>query len=492
MAATDGTEEVTDGKIVLGFTLGKVLGRGGFGFVKEASLNDNHYAMKVLIKGEDWSEMDDKMVRGEIEIMQQLEHPNIVRVFKHVMNGKYPKGDGEEDCVIIVMELARGGNLFDILFFTDGFNEEISRTYFKQLISAVAEMHKHNITHRDIKPQNTLLDENFNLKICDFGLSKQTDGASLMTTQAGTKTFQAPEIIMGRQYDKGVDVFAIGVMLFLMLTGGEPPFRSASSEDKWFKCIAAEKPEKFWKKQKKSRRKIAGISADPEQAEELFLNMVSYQPTLRYTIEQCEAHQWTLGPTIVGAQLTEVMRQIVDETLQKKREDPNSQPEMSEKVRAMGDVLDRLNIAPVGDHFVLGYTYTVDADHPYDAFSGVQNYCLEKNLITDVDEIKFDEENFIMNFQMRFKDQTCARFEICCYKETEGGQDLISFNKKNDKFEHQTAANVFLRNLVGSVAEHLGQLHHKEFSKTTYDANTLEDLENHFNSLEKEKDVATN
>ena len=67
-----------------------------------------------------------------------------------------------------------------------------------QLTSALKEMHDKGIAHRDIKPENTILDSNFNMKICDFGLSKQTDGNSLMQTNAGTLPFQAPEIICGR------------------------------------------------------------------------------------------------------------------------------------------------------------------------------------------------------------------------------------------------------------------------------------------------------
>lgn len=482
MAASD--------KEVYGFQLGKVLGRGGFGFVKEATLNDNEYAMKVLIKDESWSALDDQMVRTEIEIMKTLNHPNIIKVFKEIMNGKYPRDDGtEKDCVIIVMELARGGNLFDILYFTDGFNEDVSRTYFKQLISAVGAMHEKNITHRDIKPQNTLLDANFNLKICDFGLSKQTDGASLMSTQAGTRTFQAPEIIMGRKYDKGVDVFAIGVMLFLMLTGGSPPFRCASVEDKWFKCIAAGKPEKFWKKQKKAKDKIAQVAgANAEAATDLFLNMIQYQPTQRFDIEACENHEWTNGTTVEGAELTEIMKQIVNETMEKKRADPNSDVQVSERVRAMGNNLDFTLTPPVADHFVLGYTYYVDSEHPYRAFQAVQTYCTKDNLL-ELDEIKFDEENFVMNFLVKFADKTQAHFVISCYREVEDGPDLISFNKGNSTFDHQTAANVFLRNLLSGLSSHLGTLHVKQdLARTTYNADVLSDLDNHFNSL----DLATN
>merc|ERR1719492_669669 len=104
--------------------------------------------------------------------MEQLDHPNIVKIFKKEYNAQYPKTDGSTSpCVVLVMELCEGGNLFDVLYFTDGFSKEICRTYFQQLMSAVSHMHEKGICHRDLKPQNTLLDANMNFKICDFGLS---------------------------------------------------------------------------------------------------------------------------------------------------------------------------------------------------------------------------------------------------------------------------------------------------------------------------------
>jgi len=282
-------------KEVMGFKLGQVLGRGAFGFVKEASLNENTYAMKVLIKGSSgWNANEEETVNKEIEIMTKLDHPHIIKIVSHSMNASYPREGGAEDCAIIVMELARV-NLFDILYFTDGFSEEITRTYLTQLVDAIGYMHGQGIAHRDIKPQNTLLDENFNLKICGFGLSKETDGHSLMHTNAGTLPFQAPEMLMSRPYDFGVDVFALGVMFFLMLTGGIPPFLSAATTDKCFKYIAGKCPERFWKKHKKAAKRIKKTCGGEEEmrlAVELFFSMCAYQPTERATITDCAAHEW--------------------------------------------------------------------------------------------------------------------------------------------------------------------------------------------------------
>jgi len=310
-------------KEVLGFKLGHVLGRGGFGFVKEAELNGKHYAMKVLTKGSSgWNSQEEEMVRAEIEIMKKLDHPRIIKVISHDMHGTYPRDGQNEECVIIVMELAEGGNLFDILFFTDGFSEDITRTYLGQLCDALKHMHDNKIAHRDIKPQNTLLDSDFNIKICDFGLSKQTDGASLMETRLGTIPFQAPEILMSRAYDYGVDVFALGVLFFLMLTGGVPPFKSASTEDKWFKCIAGKVPDKFWRRHKAAKKKIQNSSADFAVAAELFFWMCAYQPTERATIQDVAGHSWFNGPKKVGEDLVSVMKDVVNQAMTKKERRP--------------------------------------------------------------------------------------------------------------------------------------------------------------------------
>jgi len=466
-------------KTVMGFKLGQVLGRGGFGFVKEAELNGHHYAMKVLTKGsKGWNSTEEKMVRAEIEIMKKLEHPHIIKVIEHNMNGKYPRDDGpDEDCVIIVMELAQGGNLFDILFFTDGFEESITRTYLYQLTDAIASMHTKGIAHRDIKPQNTLLDSNYNIKICDFGLSKQTDNASLMQTRLGTLPFQAPELLMGREYDFGVDIFALGVLYFLMLTGGVPPFKSAVTTDKWFKCIAGKAQDKFWKRHKAAKKKImASCGAEGfDDAVQLFFWMCAYQPTERASIKNVADHVWLNKPKTEGAELAKTMKEVVNQAMIKKREDPEMNGQVSTRVRAMClSNMDMEAVAPPRvfegqDRFVPNFTYEIIAgteenQHPYVVFKSIEDFLLEVGL--EDDQVVFNPERFEMDVEAQFaaKDSESAKFKVLSYRE--GDANYISF-KKGDPSISQTGINLLIKKIIERHCQVLGEIKAVEFKPTT-------------------------
>jgi len=97
-------------------------------------------------------------------------------------------------------------------------------------------MHAMNIVHRDLKPENIMVDENLNIKIADFGLSTSHNIQSLNDFQ-GTKTYMAPELIEKRTYNgKKVDLFAIGVILFFLVTGIFP-FEAADKNDRYYKNL---------------------------------------------------------------------------------------------------------------------------------------------------------------------------------------------------------------------------------------------------------------
>eukprot|EP00493_Phyllostaurus_siculus_P027008 UN27354 len=147
----------------------------------------------------------------------------------------------------MVLELALGGELFDLLYYTGKLEEKVARTYFRQMIAGVEALHKLNIVHRDLKPQNLLLDKFYRLKLVDFGSSGALKKGELLKTYCGTHGFQAPELLLSKHYGPQVDMFSSGVILFIMLTG-YPPFKHATKDDTWFRCIAKNKPEQFWKK----------------------------------------------------------------------------------------------------------------------------------------------------------------------------------------------------------------------------------------------------
>ncbi len=123
-----------------------------------------------------------------------------------------------------VLELATGGELFEVLSQSGPFNENLTRYFALQLFSAMKFMHSKKIAHRDLKPENLLFDRNFNLKIADFGVSVQTCEGQKNETYAGTTQFyMAPEIFFRKKYEAvKTDVFSCGVILFMLMTCKAP------------------------------------------------------------------------------------------------------------------------------------------------------------------------------------------------------------------------------------------------------------------------------
>ena len=122
------------------------------------------------------------------------------------MKAKYPERDDQtapRDVMLLVLEYMSGGELFDILYYTNALSEVLARTYFHQLMAGVEALHSRHINHRDLKPQNLLLDKRYILKISDFGLSKimsPNEDGMMQTYKVGTRGYQSPEIILNKPY----------------------------------------------------------------------------------------------------------------------------------------------------------------------------------------------------------------------------------------------------------------------------------------------------
>ncbi|TVY31070.1 Sucrose non-fermenting protein kinase [Lachnellula hyalina] len=193
----------------------KTLGEGSFGKVKLAvhRVTNQQVALKIIARKKLISRDMAGRVEREIEYLQLLRHPHIIKLYTVI---KTPME------IIMVLEYA-GGELFDYIVQNGKMKENEARRFFQQIICAVEYCHRHKIVHRDLKPENLLLDENLNVKIADFGLSNIMTDGNFLKTSCGSPNYAAPEVINGKLYaGPEVDVWSCGVILYVLLVGRLP------------------------------------------------------------------------------------------------------------------------------------------------------------------------------------------------------------------------------------------------------------------------------
>ncbi|KAG8372175.1 hypothetical protein BUALT_Bualt12G0039100 [Buddleja alternifolia] len=197
------------------YKLGKILGIGAFGKVKLAvhTLTGVKVAIKILDR-HSIDNFEAEKVRREINIMRQLSHPHIVRLFEVI---ETPSN------VYVVMEYMNSGELFYYLTENGKLNEDEARHFFQQIISGVEYCHRHLVVHRDIKPENLLLDSKHNVKIADFGFGDIMRDGHFLKTSCGSPNYAAPELICRKLYaGPEVDVWSCGIVLYALLCGRLP------------------------------------------------------------------------------------------------------------------------------------------------------------------------------------------------------------------------------------------------------------------------------
>jgi formylglycine-generating enzyme required for sulfatase activity/tRNA A-37 threonylcarbamoyl transferase component Bud32 len=202
-----------------GYAVEGRLGAGGFAvvyLVRDVHLK-RKLAVKVLSPDVIASHSVLERFRREAETVAQLSHPHIVKL--HFIGQK-------DDLVYLVMEMIDGGSLADRLTREGKLPIDEAARMFSEIASALAHAHKRGVIHRDIKPQNVLLDsESGRAMVTDFGIARTAEGGSLTATGmvVGTPAYLSPEQVTGEPSDHRADIYALGVMMYEMLAG-QPPF----------------------------------------------------------------------------------------------------------------------------------------------------------------------------------------------------------------------------------------------------------------------------
>ena len=215
--------EIENGPHVGQYTILKTLQKGKFGTVKLAK----HITTgeKVAIKEIDKNKASKSDLLREVKSLKCLDHPNILKLLQ-VVEKKDFLGN---HFLYIITEYAEGGDLFD--YVGPGLmQEDVVRNKFRQIVSAVHYCHQNKIIHRDLKLENILLDSKNNIKIADFGFSREFHTGNELNTYCGTVGYVAPEILQGQTYEgPGIDVWALGVILYELITDS-PPFGELSAK----------------------------------------------------------------------------------------------------------------------------------------------------------------------------------------------------------------------------------------------------------------------
>lgn len=308
---------------IANYTIGHTLGKGGYSWVKygKDKTNGGEVALKFMAKEDGkYAHEQRAQVATEIKSLIRIRHDHVMKLYGYKTNAMYPQYDGSFiETILLVLEYCPGGELFDILYYCQNqLDEAVARTYFKQMILGVEACHKAGVVHRDIKPQNLLLDSDYMLKLTDFGLSKLQKRRSekMKTTYVGTRGFRAPELIAKvKEYTKACDIFSCGVVLFVMLTG-YMPCNTAEKTDQWYRPLTKSPPntKKFW-----AQHKGCGV---PKECKDLVAAMLAYNPKKRATVDQIKEHPWFNGDTKTQKELKEIITSKQTEARAAKKKDP--------------------------------------------------------------------------------------------------------------------------------------------------------------------------
>ncbi|GBG31164.1 Protein kinase, putative [Hondaea fermentalgiana] len=277
------------------YDIKRELGAGTFATVKLGVLKrtGQAYAIKIIDKAT--LQENREALLTEISILKQVDHINVINM-KEIFETRKK--------LYLIMDVLDGGELFDRIVENGTFSEKDASDLSRSIIGAIGYLHSLGIVHRDLKPENLLYTDrspNAEIKIADFGLSKFITDGELLHTACGTPGYVAPEVLLLQGYGKQVDMWSVGVIVYILLCGF-PPFY-AENDAEMFEAIKAASydfPSPYWDR----------IS---DSAKDLVRGLLQKNPDRRLTTEQALEHPWITGEsasTEVNTVLIETLKEF--------------------------------------------------------------------------------------------------------------------------------------------------------------------------------------
>lgn len=276
------------------YALLKQIGEGGFGGIFLAwNTEDNTYWAVKLNRKEETEEIE-----TEIEMMNYFDHPNVLGLEDYSLKkGVLQQENGEtvfKTVSYMVMPYASHGDLGSYLCGDAYFDEDIAVYFFHQIFYGLNHIHDKGYVHLDIKPDNILVAQDYQLLIADFGLSQPLKGedgkGNFLKRRCGTSAFWSPEISLNFEYN-GVqaDLYALGIMLFIMVFGCRP-FRETKTSDPLFMKLLRE-PLAFWMAHPVTRNRIKSRTVS-EEVVDLLARLLMVNPEQRLSKSDIKKHPW--------------------------------------------------------------------------------------------------------------------------------------------------------------------------------------------------------
>lgn len=252
------------------------LGKGAFSIVKRCihKASQIEFAAKI-INTKKLNQRDHQKLEREAKICRQLKHPNIVRLYESIP---------EENFHYLIFDLVTGGELFEDIVAREFYSEVDASHCIQQILDAVRHCHENNIVHRDLKPENLLLaskNKGANVKLADFGLAIEVQGdQTAWFGFAGTPGYLSPEVLKKEPYGKPVDIWACGVILYILLVG-YPPFWDEDQHRLYsqIKSGAYDYPSPEW-------------DTVTAEAKNLINSMLTVNPAKRINASEALKHPW--------------------------------------------------------------------------------------------------------------------------------------------------------------------------------------------------------